>query len=72
MKRSQLVIRFGKRLRGLRLEHGLSQEDLAAMAGLQQNAVSMIENGTRAATLVTIEKLAKALRTTPRDLIPPS
>jgi transcriptional regulator with XRE-family HTH domain len=62
--------KFGKNLRRIRLEVGLSQEDLAGEAGLHRTYVSSVERGERNITLVNIYRLAKALSVNARDLIP--
>lgn len=61
---------FGNRVRDLRLERGISQEQLGFKAGLHRTAVSFIERAQRSATLETIEKLARALSVEPADLMP--
>lgn len=50
-----------KRIKELREAAGLSQEKLAAKAGLTHATVSDVENGKRNATLKTATKLAEAL-----------
>lgn len=52
---------FGRVLRRLRKEAGLSQEQLALEAGLQRNYISMMELGNYQPTLTTIFKLSRAL-----------
>ena len=37
---------IGQRIRRLRLEHGLSQEELGAKVGLQKAAINKYETGT--------------------------
>jgi len=54
-------VAFGQRLRRLRLARGLSQEQLAAGAGLDRTYVSSCEAGRRNATIRTIERLSAAL-----------
>ena len=54
-------IRFGKRLRELRLERALSQEELAFRSGLHRTYVSSTERGSRNVSLVALERLAIAL-----------
>lgn len=63
-------VRFGRRLREVRTQRGLTQEKLAAKAGLARNFVSMVENGDRNVTLGTIQKLATALKCRMADLMP--
>lgn len=58
----EIQLKFGRRLRELRVRAKLSQEKLAARAGMARNFVSMIENGQRNVTLDTIEKLARGLK----------
>ncbi len=59
---------FGKRVRQLRLRKKLSQERLAELAGLHVTFVGAIERGKRNLSLVTIVKLAKALKVKPGEL----
>ncbi len=60
---------FGRRLRELRMQKNWSQEYLAFEAGLDRTYIGGIENGKRNVSLVNICRLAKALGTTPSDLI---
>ncbi|MFN0133121.1 MAG: helix-turn-helix domain-containing protein [Phycisphaerales bacterium] len=61
---------FGERVRQVRTERGLSQEQLGFDAGLHRTAISFIERGQRSATLETVEKLARALKVEPSELMP--
>lgn len=58
---TDIRIRFGRRLRGIRQERGLSQEELAFKAGLHRTYVSSAERGQRNVGLVNIGRLAQAL-----------
>ena len=60
---------FGKVLRALRTERGLSQEALALEAGIQRNYVSLIERGINQPTIKIIFKLAAALEMKPSQVI---
>ena len=59
---------FGSNLRGLRQARGLTQEALAAAAGLDRSYVDGVERGERNPTLTAISRLARALGTTPSSL----
>ena len=59
--RMRLLKRFGERVRELRKERGLSQEELALEAGLDRTYVGGIERGERNVSLINIGRLAKAL-----------
>ena len=63
-------IRFGARLRDLRLSKGLTQEALAAKAELDRTYISSCERGKRNVTLESIYRLSDALGVSPKDLIP--
>ena len=54
---------FGRRVRTLRLERGLSQEKLAELADLHRNYVGGVERGERNIALLNIVALARALST---------
>jgi transcriptional regulator with XRE-family HTH domain len=62
--------RFGRKLRKLRLQKGISQENLAELAGLHRTYVSGVERGERNISLVNIERLARALAIPLADLMP--
>jgi transcriptional regulator with XRE-family HTH domain len=48
-------------LRTIRLERGLTQQELGEMAGLNQVTISTWERGTRAGRVGNLRRLAKAL-----------
>lgn len=50
-----------ERIRGLRQEQGLTQEQLAEKSGLPQSHISRIENAKHSPSRMTVEKLADAL-----------
>ena len=52
---------FGGKIRNLRKEKGISQEELAFRSGLHRTYISDIERGARNVSLKNIEKIAKAL-----------
>jgi transcriptional regulator with XRE-family HTH domain len=60
---------FAARLRALRLQRGLSQEQLAHLSGLDRTYVSSCEAGRRNVTLRTICRLAAALEADPGELV---
>lgn len=60
---------FGKVLRRLRLEAGLTQEKLGLDAELRRTYVSILELGQQQPSLETIIKLAKALNISASELI---
>ena len=60
---------FGEVLAALRVERGLSQEELASEAGLHRTFISLMELGKRQPTLTTVFELAAALGVRPSLLI---
>jgi transcriptional regulator with XRE-family HTH domain len=62
-------VAFGRVLRRLRLEAGLTQEQVGFEADLRRTYVSILELGQQQPSLVTILKLAKALKRSGQDLI---
>jgi transcriptional regulator with XRE-family HTH domain len=67
--KTDALAQFGMRVRQLRLERNLSQEDLAELADLHRNYVSQIEGGHRNVSLLNILKLAHGLKVRPTKLI---
>jgi transcriptional regulator with XRE-family HTH domain len=61
MDNKKILIRFGEKVRTLRKEKGLSQEELAFRAELHRTYIGMIERAEKNITLVNIGKIAKAL-----------
>ncbi|HWB60747.1 MAG TPA: helix-turn-helix transcriptional regulator [Chthoniobacteraceae bacterium] len=61
VRRTSLKTRLGKAIQAIRSELALSQEELAARAGLHRTYISDIERGARNPSLESIEKLAIAL-----------
>lgn len=59
--RSPVHLGFGRALRELRVERGLSQEGFARLCGLDRTYVSGIERGERNPSLTNIHKLAETL-----------
>ena len=53
---------FGKNLRRLRREKGWTQEELANEIGIEISQISRIERGLINTTLLTLVKIAEALR----------
>jgi transcriptional regulator with XRE-family HTH domain len=60
--------RFGERVRTLRVRTGLSQEALAAKAGIHRTYIGGVERGERNLSLRNILRIAAALGVHPRDL----
>ncbi len=62
---------FGRRVRELRMEQGLSQERLAELSKLHRNYIGGIERGERNVGLINIVELAHALQVKPIKLLEP-
>ena len=56
-----LLEKFGQKVREERLKQNLSQEELAAKAGVHRTYIGMIERAEKNITLLNIEKISKAL-----------
>lgn len=67
---SDVAVKFGLRLREVRLARGISQEKLAEKAGLHRTYVSSVERGQRNISLFNIESLANALGVKMAELMP--
>ena len=63
-----VTAKFGQRIRTLRKDRGLSQEQLAELSGLDRTYISGIERGIRNVALRNIEALAKALEVSMSEL----
>ena len=58
---SQISIKFGKKVKEVRLNKKMSQGDLAKILGVHPTYISSVERGVRNMALNNIERLAKAL-----------
>ncbi len=64
---SDILKKFGVKVRNLRKQKNLSQEDLADKAGLHRTYIGMIERAEKNITLLNIEKIANALEVSIKD-----
>ena len=62
-------VAFGQRVHAARTAVGLSQEALAAKAGLHRTYIGSVERGERNISLDNIHALARALGVEPSDLL---
>lgn len=59
---SDILKRFGQRIRSQREAEGISQERLADLTGLHRTYVGSVERGERNIALLNILRLAEGLR----------
>ena len=59
-----ILTRYGQAVRKIRLERGISQEELADRCGLHRTYISDIELGKRNLSLENIERIAISLNKT--------
>jgi transcriptional regulator with XRE-family HTH domain len=64
-----LLEAFGLKVKALRLAKSLSQENLAAIAGLDRTYISGVERGKRNVSLINLFKLANALSVKATELV---
>lgn len=60
---------LANRIKQLRLAKKISQEELAAKAGLSRNGMGLIEQGKRWPRLATLLKISEALGLTIEDVL---
>lgn len=68
MDNREILINFGHRVREIRKEKNLSQEELSFKADLHRTYIGMIERAEKNITLINIEKIAKALNVEIKEL----
>ena len=61
--------RVGINLKRLRLDRGLSQEELAFESGLHRTYISGVERGVRNPTVLLLEEIAAALKVPAAELL---
>lgn len=67
-EKENIIIEFGEKVRELRKEKAISQEELAYRAKLHRTYIGMIERAEKNITLLNIEKIANALKVSINDL----
>jgi transcriptional regulator with XRE-family HTH domain len=68
-RKQDILVRFGTRVRQLRLQKGYSQEAFATKCDLDRTYVGGIERGERNVALRNVESIAKALDMTLSELM---
>ncbi|MBI2459577.1 MAG: helix-turn-helix transcriptional regulator [Parcubacteria group bacterium] len=63
------VSKFGQKVRKVRLQKNMSQGDIARILGVHRTYISGLERGVRNPSLLTIQKVAKALGVDAKKLI---
>lgn len=64
-----IKVKFGQRVKELRLAKGYSQEKLAEISDLDRTYIPGIEAGKRNVSLVVVEKIAKAFTISISELL---
>jgi transcriptional regulator with XRE-family HTH domain len=65
----EAVVHIGEKLKQLRIEQAMTQEELAQAAGITRNTVHRLESNTTEPRPPTLRKLAQALGVKPRELV---
>ena len=68
MQKSRAVM-LGQKIKKLRKERGLTQVELAVIVNISPVYLGFIENGRRRPSLRTLERLARALKVSAKDLL---
>ena len=69
MKTAKILKAFAKNVKKLRIEKGWTQEELARRAELHRTYIGAIERHERNVSLLNVERIAKALKVKPKDLL---
>lgn len=64
-----LLVALGRRIRTLRLEREWTQTDMAVYLDMNRGHLSDIEQGKREMGLITLQIVARGLKTTMADLL---
>ncbi len=64
-----IKLKLGQKIKEIRIKQGYSQEELASLSKLHRTYISDIERGERNVSVENIEKIAKALKIEPNELL---
>jgi transcriptional regulator with XRE-family HTH domain len=65
---SKIAQQVGERIRKLRHERGVSQEQLALKAGITPSYLGQVERGEKSPTIDSVDKVARALQVSLEEL----
>ncbi len=66
--KNEILLRFGARIKELRLSKGWSQEELAFRSGFHRTYIGMVERAERNISLKNIGRLAKSFEIQIKEL----
>lgn len=69
MMRKSNVKALGERIKKFRKQRGLSQVELAVIVSLSSGYIGSIEQGLRYPSLKTLDRIARALKVSSKDLL---
>lgn len=59
--KEDILIQFGQKVREIRLEQKISQEELSYRSNLHRTYIGAVERGEKNISLINMDKIAKAL-----------
>jgi transcriptional regulator with XRE-family HTH domain len=68
-RRNPMLIALGSTIRRIRLEQGITQEQLALIAEVDRSYVGDVERGDNSCSVIALTKMAQALQTTAGELL---
>jgi transcriptional regulator with XRE-family HTH domain len=68
-KMENIKVKFGQRVKELRIANGYSQEKLAEISNLDRTYIPGIEFGKRNVSIIVIEKIAKSFGMSVSELL---
>ena len=69
MEHKELLIKLGARIKSVRTEKGLSQQELAALIEYEKSHMSRLEKGGTNPTYLTLMKVSAALKLSISELL---
>ncbi len=67
--KKQLQIAIGKRIKSIREEKNISQQDIAGLCNIEKSNFSRLEAGNTNPTIYTLSKIAEHLGVSLKDLV---